>query len=170
MKVNVHIEADDADIRRLATELLAKGVLTTIRGIGETFGDPEFVQGLQGVFGQMFKQGIQIGQTASAGPRGPFPHAHHGQPQEPNPIGVGDVGPVAAPVGAAQKCFRIPANEVSDEGIGCCRCGIHNAVQRATCRHCGHVICLAIVIVPDVPDAPESVPPSGGEGHSEPAP
>jgi hypothetical protein len=136
MKVNIHIEANDADIRRLATDLLAKGVLTAIRGVGETFGDPDFVRGLQGTLGQVFQHGVAP--AAGAPP-------------------AGRVGPVAA--GAAARCQPMRAD--THEGVCCCRCGAFNSRSRLVCVVCRHEFCLAGA--PSEAPAAATAPESPGE-------
>lgn len=132
MKVNVHIEADDADIRRLATEMLARSVKTFARSAFEAVGHPDFAKGM----GAMLQQGVMM--AAAAGGLGRVPVADPvASPKAPPPMG----------------CIHALAD--THEGTLCCQCGKFNSASRAVCHGCGHALCggRAPVVTPP-PAAP----------------
>lgn len=143
MKINVHIEADDAEIRRYGSELLVKAVATTIR---EVASDPAFSAAVpQGLM--MVMQGVALGQqAAAAGAAAQAQHAAHAQPA-PAPA---DVGPHAS---TPDRCVGVGPTLTSEAGTVCCRCAAFNGDHRTQCRQCGHRLCNQPPVVTPAPEA-----------------
>jgi len=166
VKTSVHVEFTDDELSDFGSRVLLKVVSSAWQSVEGAFSNPQAASIVMNAMQQVLQAG-QVGAqqrrqhgpvTAVAFHPGAF---GFGAPPGANgPTGPGSVQNIRS--GSAkgiEHCFPIEATRQTEEGWGCCQCATFNAVQRDTCRTCGHVLCMRSPVV--TPPPGPAAPPEG---------
>jgi hypothetical protein len=166
VKTAIHVEFTDDELSDFGSRVLLKVVSGAWRSMEGAFADPQAAAIVMNLVQQAMQAGVRAG--AQQRQRGPITVAFHpgafgyGAPPGTNgPTGPGSVQNIRS--GSAkgiEHCFPIEATRQTEEGWGCCQCATFNAVQRGTCRTCGHVLCNEVPPIVTPPPGP-AAPPEG---------
>ena len=131
MRVAVNIEFTDEELRKYAEDVGRRWVVNTIHSVIQHLPalkvPPGFIEGI-----------MQAASTVA-------PEAKK-EPPPPDPYEMR----------LPDKCTRIEASPVFDDGWMCHKCGVTNNDHRVACRQCMHERCDMVMTPPPNPSGPEA--------------